>query len=32
MKILPETTFTPLFHGLVETMDWFVQNYPEIRK
>jgi len=32
MNVLPETIFTPLFHGLIETIDWFVQKYPDIRK
>lgn len=30
-KYLPEFKFTPLKDGLIETVDWFYNNYPYIR-
>lgn len=31
MNILPDFTFTDITNGLIETMDWFETNYPNIR-
>jgi GDP-L-fucose synthase len=31
-KYLPDFKFTPIYEGLKETIDWFVENYNIIRK
>ena len=32
MKFLPDFKFTPLDIGIKESVDWFIENYENIRK
>jgi len=31
-KYLPDFEFTPLYDGLSETIEWFINNYEKVRK